>query len=98
MASIILVIIATLQYNEARKEHIAAKAAYQATKEIARVLIRVSYLQFETRNELGSSERLKKSEELVQNDLNKILRLMFPNPNERKAFVQKLKNELPSKQ
>jgi hypothetical protein len=111
LGSILMVLIAYAQLRQAGKEHIAAKdalerarraeerasSAYDATKEITQALVRITYLKQQTRMEMGGP-RLKQIDKLIQDDLNKILRLMLPDPNERRAFVQKLKDDLPKRE
>ncbi len=77
--------------------HRNAQAIFSATKELSLILTRITYVQGQTKNELGSSVRLKKAAEIIEKDINRVLNLMIPDPKERSAFVAELTNALPSR-
>lgn len=80
--------------NEAQQERIAALEAIQKAETLATSLIRVTYFQAITKNEFGTP-RAKKAQEIIEKELNKVLKLRYPNEEERKMFGQELTNELP---
>ena len=92
--SIIMVVIAFSHLKEARQERIAASEAIQKAEILATSLIRVTYFQAITKNEFGTP-RAKKAQEIIEKELNKVLKLRYPNEEERKMFGQELTNELP---
>ena len=51
---------------------------------IAASLIRVTYIQAKTKSEFGSSSCLKKTQKIIEEKLNKVLKLRFPNKEKRK--------------
>ena len=51
-----------------------------------------------TKSEFGNSPRLKKAQEIIEKELNKVLELRFANKEERKTFLQELTNELPPRE
>jgi len=77
--------------------HRNSQAIFNATKELSIILTRITYVQAQTKGEFGSSPRLKEAAEIIENDINRVLQLMIPDPNERSAFVQELTNALPSR-
>ncbi len=77
--------------------HRNAQAIFSATKELSLILTRITYVQGQTKNELGSSVRLKKAAEIIEKDINRVLNLMISDPKERSAFVAELTNALPSR-
>lgn len=98
--SVVMVIIAILGYVAAKQDHIAAKDALnkanlagQATQEVAKSLVEINYLKAKTRNQFGNSEQLKKVSKIIESDLNRTLKLIFPDDKERSAFVQGLENK-----
>jgi len=93
--SIIMMWIAFSHLKEARQERIAAEDAVQKAETVAASLIRVTYIQAKTKNEFGNSSRLKKAQAIIEEELNKVLKLGFPNEEGRKAFIQELTKELP---
>lgn len=93
--SIIMVMVAFFHLKEAKQERIDAEVAVQKAEMLATSLIRVTYIQSITKNELGSSARLKKAQEIINEELNRILQQRFPDPEQRRAFIQELTNELP---
>ena len=62
---------------------------------IALTLTKATYLTLSTKNELGSSARLKKVTQEIENDINELLPLVIPNQIERSQWVNDLKNILP---
>ncbi len=97
--SVIMVIIAILAYVAAKQDHIAAKEALdkanlveQATQEVAKSLIEINYLKAKTRNQIGGKQQ-KRIHEIIQSDLNRTLKLVFPDDKERNAFVQGLEKK-----
>ena len=97
--SVIIVIMAILGYVAAKQDHIAAKEALdkanlveQATQEVAKSLIEINYLKAKTRNQFGG-EQLERINKIIESDLNRTLRLIFPDDKERSAFVQGLEKK-----
>lgn len=66
-----------------------------AAQQIALTLIKTTYLTLSTKNELGSSPRLKKVTQEIENDINRILPMVIPGNRERSQWVNDLKNILP---
>lgn len=93
--SIIMVMIAFSHLKEARQERIAASDAVEKAETLAASLIRVTYIQAITKSEFGDSLRLKKAGEIIDEELNHILEMRFPDIEKRKAFIQELTKELP---
>lgn len=87
------------QLEDAEKQimlaHSNTQAIFNATKELSVILTRITYIQSQTKSEFGSSPRLTKAAEIIERDINRVLMLMIPDPNERDAFVTELKGELP---
>ena len=77
--------------------HQNSQSIFNATKELSVILTRITYVQAQTKSEFGNSPRLKKAAEIINTDINRVLLLMIPDPDERQAFVQDLLNALPSR-
>jgi len=77
--------------------HQNSQAIFNATKELSVILTRITYVQAQTKSEFGNTPRLKKAAEIIEIDINRVLKLMIPDPTERQAFVQKLTSSLPSR-
>jgi len=67
-----------------------------ASRQIALILVRATYLTLETRNEFGTA-RVEKAVQEINNDLNNILPMVIPDNNERAVWVENLKNVLSKK-
>lgn len=96
---IIMAILAILGYIAAKQEHIAAKDALNkanlaehATQEVAKSLIEINYLKAKTRNQIGGKQQ-EKVHKIIESDLNRTLKLIFPDDKERKAFIQGLEKK-----
>lgn len=68
-----------------------------AAQQTALTLIKTTYLTLSTKNEIGSSPRLKKVTQEIENDINRILPMVIPNNIERSQWINNLKNILPSR-
>jgi len=77
--------------------HQNSQSIFNATKELSIILTRITYVQAQTKSEFGNTPRLKKAAEIIENDINRVLALMIPDPTERQTFVQDLMNALPSR-
>jgi hypothetical protein len=65
-----------------------------ATRQIALTLTKATYLNYKTRNELGYGLKTKKAMQDLENDLNRILPMVIPDPKERKVWVGNLESIL----
>ncbi len=77
--------------------HRNSQAIFNATKELSLILTRITYIQAQTKNELGNSARLQKATKLIEKDINRVLQLMIPDAGEQSAFVQELTTALPNR-
>jgi len=77
--------------------HQNSQSIFNATKELSIILTRITYLQTQTKSEFGNTPRLQKAADIINNDINRVLALMIPDPTERQTFVQNLINALPSR-
>jgi methyl-accepting chemotaxis protein len=84
------------QGSQAAKQEIAKLNA--ASSQIALTLIRATYLSLETKNELGSGPRLKKAIDESLQDMNRILPMVIPDPQQRAQWVEQLQNTLPKRE
>lgn len=110
--TIFLVILAFLQFSEARKDRIEAnEALLKATEAEQNViqlrdilheeilsLIRMTAMQLEIRNELGDSQRLRKAGEEISKEVNMLLFYIIPDEAERKKWLQELEQRIPDKE
>jgi len=77
--------------------HQNSQSIFNATKELSIILTRITYVQAQTKSEFGNTPRLQKAAEIIENDINRVLALMIPDPIERQTFVEDLMNALPSR-
>jgi chromosome segregation ATPase len=77
--------------------HRNSQAIYNATKELSVILTRITYVQSQTKGEFGNTPRLQKAAEIIEKDIDRVLQLMIPDPQERNAFVKELTSALPSR-
>jgi len=77
--------------------HNNSQAIFNATKELSVILTRITYVQAKTKSEFGNTPRLQKAAEIIEKDINRVLQLMIPDPQERNAFIEKLTSLLPSR-
>ena len=77
---------------EKTKENI--EGLNSAAKEIVLIHVRATYLSMITKNEFGT-ERAQRAIQEVLSDLNKILSIVFPDSQERSAWVEQLQSTLP---
>lgn len=80
--------------EKTKKELVNLNLAAQQT---ALTLIKTTYLTLSTKNELGSSPRLKKVTQEIENDINRILPMVISDNIERSQWINDLKNILPSR-
>lgn len=64
-----------------------ANLVEQATQEAAKTFIEINYLKAKTRNQIGGKQQ-ERVHKIIQDDLNRTLKLVFPDDKERNAFVQ----------
>jgi phosphoribosylaminoimidazole-succinocarboxamide synthase len=84
------------QEGQAAKQEITKLNA--ASSQIALTVIRATYLFLETKNEFGSGPRLQKAMDEILQDLNRILPMVIPDPQQRAQWVQQLQNTLPKRE
>ena len=77
--------------------HNNSQAIFNATKELSVILTRITYVQAKKKSEFGNTPRLQKAAEIIEKDINRVLQLMIPDPQERNAFIEKLTSLLPSR-
>ena len=70
----------------------------EASGIIALTLVKATYLTLETKNELGSSPRLEKAKTEILKDINQVLPMVIPDPQERQCWAEQLQNILPKRQ
>ena len=83
------------QDSEAAKQEIVKLNA--ASSQIALTLVRATYLTLQTKNEFGGGPRLKKALAEIEADINRILPMVLPDPQERAQWVNQLENTLPKR-
>lgn len=64
---------------------------------IALTLTKATYLTLMTKNELGSSARLKKVTAELDKDINQVLPMIIPDPQERAHWIEQLQSILPKR-
>lgn len=84
------------QQSQAAKQEI--QKLNTASSQIALTLVRATYLTLVTKSEFGSSSRLQKAMAEIEKDINRILPMVIPDPQERAQWIQQLQNTLPKKQ
>jgi peptidoglycan hydrolase CwlO-like protein len=84
------------QQSQAAKEEI--KKLNAASSQIALTLVKATYLTLVTKSEFGSSPRLQKATAEIEKDINRILPMVIPDPQERAYWIQQLQNTLPERQ
>jgi len=77
--------------------HGNSQTIFNAMKELSVIITRITYIQGQTKSEFGGGHRLQKAAEIIEKDLNRILVLMIPNPQERNEFIQELTTSLPKR-
>ena len=70
----------------------------EASSIIALTLTKATYLTLMTKGEFGSSARLKKVNAELEKDINQVLPMVIPDPQERKRWVEQLQDILPKRQ
>lgn len=70
----------------------------EASSRIALTLIKATYLTLMTKDEFGYSARLKKVNAELEKDINQVLPMVIPDPQERKRWVEQLQDILPKRQ
>jgi len=83
------------QDSQAAKQEIVKLNA--ASSQIALTLVRAAYLTLQTKNEFGGGPRLEKALAEINADINRILPMVIPDPQERAQWVHQLKNTLPKR-
>jgi chromosome segregation ATPase len=78
--------------KESKKE---IESLNMAAQQIALTLVKATYLTLSTKNEFGTSPRLKTATQEIENDINRILPIVIPDSEERSQWVNNLKNILP---
>ena len=73
-----------------------ANKVYETTRDLALTLTRIVYFQTITKREIGTA-RSKTAIENIGKELNRVIRKMMPDSEERKAFIRDLESDLPSK-
>jgi ABC-type transporter Mla subunit MlaD len=68
-----------------------------ASSQIALAVVRATYFSLETKNEFGTGPRLKKAMDEIQQDLNRLLPMVIPDPVQRAQWVEQLQNTLPKR-
>ena len=111
LVSVIMIIIVFGQLREARSERIAAAEALEraqaaeanivtlndAVREQFLLVASLTWLQLETKNEIGT-DRAKVAIEEILKDLNAILPRVLPDPAARQRWVAELQKRLPPRQ
>jgi len=67
---------------------------HKASSDLALLLTKITWLQIETKNEFGTN-RAQKAIEQILNDLNRIVAVVIPDPQERSRWIQQLQSSLP---
>jgi hypothetical protein len=81
--------------NEGKRTKVDIEILNNASAQIALILIRTTYFMLETKSEFGSGPRLTKAIDEINKDLNKIIPMVIPNPQQRQKWIQELQNTLP---
>lgn len=67
---------------------------HKASSDLALLLTKITWLQIETKNEFGTN-RGQKAIEQILNDLNRIVAVVIPDPQERNQWIGELRSSLP---
>jgi len=66
----------------------------QASNKLALLLTKITWMQISTKGEFGT-ERVKVAEQNISDEINKILDVIIPDPQERKKWIEELVGLLP---
>jgi len=88
--------IAVEARNTALSAQEKTEAAYQNIKQAVKAFAGITYFQGVTRNDMGT-ERAQEAWLQINDELNKLLQRILPDPNERSRFIQELNGRLPNK-
>ncbi|MFH1870049.1 MAG: hypothetical protein ABIK82_06920 [Pseudomonadota bacterium] len=69
---------------------------YQASLDLARLTVKVTWLQAETKNEFGTARAEAATQQIVA-ELNRIVQVVIPDPTERNKFINDVQNSLPKR-
>ncbi len=93
------------QKQEVVKLNLDSQAAKQEIKKlneasgiIALTLTKATYLTLMTKGEFGNSVRLKKVNAELEKDINQVLPMVIPDPQERQLWIKQLQEILPKRQ
>jgi len=96
-------LIKKISHQEQSLQDIASKAdktkdrieiLNKASSDLALLLIKITWLQIETKNEFGT-ERVRKATEQILKELNEIVSIVIPDPQEKSRWIQELQSSLP---
>jgi hypothetical protein len=88
--------IAVEARNTALSAQEKTEVAYQNIKEAVKAFAGITYFQSVTRNDMGT-ERAQEAWLQINDELNKLLKRILPDPNELSRFIQDLNGRLPNK-
>lgn len=92
-------------YHEQSLQDLAFKAnatkdrietLHKASSDLALLLTKITWLQIETKNEFGT-DRVRKAIEQILKELNEIVAVVIPDPQERSRWIQELQSSLPAR-
>jgi len=68
----------------------------KASSDLALLLTKITWLQIETKNEFGTN-RAKKATEQIIDELNRLVAVVIPDPQERGQWIEELQSSIPKK-
>lgn len=80
--------------NEADSTKKRIEILHKASSDLALLLTKITWLQIETKNELATN-RAKKAIEQILSELNRIVAVVIPDPQERSRWIGQLQSSLP---
>jgi septal ring factor EnvC (AmiA/AmiB activator) len=83
--------------DQAERTKNEVEVLHKASLDLALLLVRITWLQLETKSEFGT-KRVKVAIKNISDDLNRILRTIIPDEQERIKWLQDLYNSIPSKE
>lgn len=96
-------LIEKISHQEQSLQDLASKAnttkerieiLHKASSDLALLLTKITWLQIETKNEFGT-ERVQKAVEQILKELNEIVAVVIPDPQEKSRWIQELQSSLP---
>ena len=96
-------LIEKISQQEQTLQNLASKAdstrdrieiLHKASSDLALLLTKITWLQIETKSEFGT-DRAKKAVDQIVKELNEIVAVVIPDPQEKSSWIQELQSTLP---